>query len=154
MPTPEPMIHVRIGSCFEDIELVDLVAVAALTHLGFEEEVADKVCLAIREAVANAVQHGNRLQPDKMVHVVLAIGEEHLDIEIKDEGGGFDPGNLPDPLAAENLLKPTGRGIFLMRRLVDAVDFEFVDNGATVVRLRKRVPPPPEPSDSESEVDL
>ena len=154
MPKPEPMIHVRIGSRFEDIELVDLVAAATLTHLGFEEEVADKVCLAIREAVANAVQHGNRLQPDKMAQVVLVIGEEHLDIEIKDEGGGFDPENVPDPLAAENLLKPTGRGIFLMRRLVDAVDFEFDDNGATVVTLRKRIPQPPEPSNSESEVDL
>ena len=154
MPTAKPMIHVRIGSYFEDIELVDLVAAAALTHLGFEEEVADKVCLAIREAVANAIQHGNGLQPDKMAQVVLAIGEEHLDIEIKDEGGGFDPQNVPDPLAAENLLKPTGRGIFLMRRLVDAVDFEFDANGATVVRLRKRIPPAPEPPDSESEVDI
>ncbi|MGB5881340.1 MAG: ATP-binding protein, partial [Thermoanaerobaculia bacterium] len=154
-PTPEPMIHVRIGSRFEDIELVDLVAAAALTHLGFEEEVADRVCLAIREAVANAVQHGNRLEPDKTAQVVLVIGEEHLDIEIKDEGGGFDPESVPDPLAAENLLKPTGRGIFLMQRLVDAVDFEFDDTGATVVRLRKRIPPPPKPPpDRESEVDL
>jgi serine/threonine-protein kinase RsbW len=154
MPTPEPRIHVRIGSHFEDIELVDLVAAAALTHLGFEEEAADKVCLAIREALANAIQHGNRLEPHRIAQVALAIGEEHLDIEIKDEGGGFDPENVPDPLAAENLLKPTGRGIFLMRRLVDAVDFEFDDNGATVVRLRKRIPQPPEPSDRESEVDI
>ena len=148
------MIHVRIGSRFEDIELVDLVAAATLTHLGFEEEVADKVCLAIREAVANAIQHGNQLEPQRIAQVALAIGEEYLDIVIKDEGGGFDPENVPDPLAAENLLKPTGRGIFLMRRLVDAVDFEFDDNGATVVRLRKRIPQPPERPNSESEVDL
>ena len=151
MKTPEPTIHVRIGSCFEDLELVDLVAAAALTHLGFEEEVADKVCLAVREAVANAVQHGNGLEPEKIAQVVLTIGEEDLEIEIKDEGGGFDPESVPDPLAAENLLKPSGRGIFLMRRLVDAVDFAFDDSGATVVRLRKRIPPPPEPSNSESE---
>ena len=151
MKTPEPMIHVRIGSRFEDIELVDLVAAAALTHLGFEEEVADRVCLALREAVANAVQHGNGLEAEKIAQVVLTIGEEDLEIEIKDQGGGFDPESVPDPLAAENLLKPSGRGIFLMRRLVDAVDFGFDDSGATVVRLRKRIPPPPEPSNSESE---
>ncbi|TNF72632.1 MAG: ATP-binding protein [Acidobacteria bacterium] len=154
MTTPEPTIHVRIGSRFEDIELVDLVAAAALTHLGFEEEVADKVCLAIREAVANAVQHGNRLEPDKITQVVLAIGKEDLEIEIKDEGGGFDPESVPNPLAAENLLKPTGRGIFLMRRFVDAIDFEFDDSGATVVKLRKRIPEPPKPSNSESEVEI
>jgi serine/threonine-protein kinase RsbW len=154
MPKPEPTIHVRIGSCFEDIELVDLVAAATLTHLGFEEEVADKVCLAVREAVANAVQHGNRLEPDKIAQVVLAIGEQDLEIEIKDEGGGFDPEGVPDPLAAENLLKPTGRGIFLMRRLVDAVDFRFDANGATVVTMRKRIPEPPDPPISESEVEI
>lgn len=151
MTIPEPMIHVRIGSRFEDLELVDLVAAAALTHLGFEEEIADKVCLALREALANAVQHGNGLEPEKIAQVVLTIGEEDLEIEVKDEGGGFDPESVPDPLAAENLLKPSGRGIFLMRRLVDAVEFEFDDSGATIVTLRKRIPPSPERSNSESE---
>lgn len=151
MTAPEPTIHVRIGSRFEDIELVDLVAGAALAHLGFEQEVAEKVCLAVREAVANAVKHGNGLQPDKTAHVIMAIGEEYLEIEVKDEGGGFDPETVPDPLAAENLLKPTGRGIFLMRKLVDAVDFHFNDNGATTVKMRKRIPQRSKPQNRKDE---
>ncbi len=152
MPDLDPSIHVRICSRYEEIELVDAVAAAVLEHLKFDEDTADNVRLAIREAVANGVQHGNKLQAEKPVDVHIKIDGGDFVIQVEDEGAGFKPEEVPDPLAPERLLKPSGRGIFLMRRLVDSVDFAFRDSGATQVTMRKRIPPPTErPASSEEE---
>ncbi|MDX1502143.1 MAG: ATP-binding protein, partial [Thermoanaerobaculia bacterium] len=95
--------------------------------------------LALREAVANGVLHGNRLTPEKRVRVELAVTGGEAVFEVRDQGDGFDPSAVPDPRAPENLLKTNGRGIFLMRRMVDHVAFEFNGTGTRVI-LRKRVP--------------
>ena len=84
----------------------------------------ESIGLAVREAVANAIVHGNHYEPEKTVRVSVALYENRdLFIVVKDSGSGFDPRRLPDPVAAENLLAKHGRGIFLMKQLMDEVDF-------------------------------
>jgi serine/threonine-protein kinase RsbW len=87
--------------------------------------------IAVTEAVNNAIKHGNSNDKAKNVHLSLALDESMIKFIIKDEGIGFDYGNLPDPTSPENLEKPGGRGIFLMKHLSDEV--EFKDRGREVV---------------------
>lgn len=103
--------------------------------LGFPEPVLRlNVYLTLNEALANAVRHGNREDPEKHVHVEAELTSDRVTIWVTDEGPGFDPGTLPDPTAVENLLKTSGRGIFLMRCYMDEV--EYLDGGRTL-RLQK-----------------
>ena len=97
----------------------------------------ETIGLAVREAIANAMVHGNRCDPHKEVRISVAV-DEHCDllVSVKDSGSGFDPDGLPNPIAPENLLAQHGRGIFIMRQLMDEVDFKF-DQG-TEVRMRLR----------------
>jgi len=129
-----------VASQFENIALVQLVLDDVLTRSGVDEENRHWVGVAIREAVANAIKHGNQQDPEKKVGVELALAQSEVLITVRDQGDGFDPSLLADPLAPENLLKPTGRGVFYMRRLMDAV--EFRPGGDTIgmeVILRKRL---------------
>jgi serine/threonine-protein kinase RsbW len=87
------------------------------------------------------MKHGNRGDENKRVTVTFDLRPGRLDIEVQDEGAGFDPAAVPDPVAEENLLKPFGRGIFFMRQFMDDVAYSFPPSGGTVVRMTKRVPP-------------
>jgi serine/threonine-protein kinase RsbW len=89
--------------------------------------------------VANAIKHGNHLDPGKKVEIDLRVEGEDLIISVLDEGNGFDPGRVADPLQPENLLKPDGRGIFYMGKFMDGVEYRFRDGGGTEVTLRKRI---------------
>jgi serine/threonine-protein kinase RsbW len=109
---------------------------AALGHTAHWRDAGD-IGLVIGEALANAIIHGNRCDPEKTVHVVVAVNEHgDLLVSVKDLGSGFDPGRLPDPTAPENLLAPNARGMFLIRQLMDEIDFKF-DHG-TELRMRRR----------------
>jgi serine/threonine-protein kinase RsbW len=132
-------VDISIGSRFDNIDLVDDVAEAVLRRAGLDDDGVERLGLAIREAVANGVQHGNKGQPEKRVSISFVFNTEELSIRIQDEGDGFDLGGLPDPLAPENLFKPRGRGILLMRSFMDEVDFEFSGTKGTVVRMFKRL---------------
>jgi serine/threonine-protein kinase RsbW len=96
--------------------------------------------VAVRESVVNAIKHGNKQDESKRVHVQFTLRERALEVEVKDQGPGFDPGGVGDPLAPENLLKAYGRGIFFMRQFMDEVTHAFPPKGGTVVRMLKRVP--------------
>jgi serine/threonine-protein kinase RsbW len=107
----------------------------ALEELRQELEIRDDVffnmMVAITEAVNNAAIHGNNADATKSVHIEFAARNPYiLHVRIRDEGTGFDPDSLPDPTAPENLEKPTGRGVFLMRQLADEIHFE--DDGRCV----------------------
>ncbi|HEV3455962.1 MAG TPA: ATP-binding protein [Thermoanaerobaculia bacterium] len=139
--------HLAIGSRFENIELVQLVLKDSLDQLGLDDDNRHWIDVAVREAVANAIKHGNLQDPAKQVHVDLTLegGEGHEDwlvIRVQDEGRGFDPSELEDPLAPENLLKPNGRGIFYMKSFMDDIQYRARPGGGTVVTLRKRLNPP------------
>jgi serine/threonine-protein kinase RsbW len=134
--------QLSIGSRFENIELVQVVLKDALENLGMGEDARQWVDVAVREAVANAIKHGNEMDPSKEVQVDLSVDHDEVVIEVLDEGAGFDPSQLGDPRAPENLLKPNGRGIFYMRNFMDSIDYGPGPAGGTKVTLRKRLPGP------------
>jgi serine/threonine-protein kinase RsbW len=134
--------HLAIGSRFQNIELVQLVLKDSLDQLGLDDDNRHWIEVAVREAVANAIKHGNLEDPAKQVHVDLTLeGNEGdlLVIRVQDEGKGFDPADLEDPRAPENLLKPNGRGIFYMKSFMDDIQYGLRPGGGTVVTLRKRL---------------
>jgi serine/threonine-protein kinase RsbW len=139
MPAETLPFHLTIGSRFENIELVQAVLSDALSAYDMDEESRHWVDLAVREAVANAIKHGNRLAPDKRVEIDLELSGRELVVRVRDQGEGFDPGSLIDPLAPENRLRPNGRGIFYMQKFMDEIDYDFQPGRGTEVTLRKRL---------------
>lgn len=132
-------VLLSIGSEFENIELIQAVLDESLQRLDFDEDSRYWIGIAVREAVANAIKHGNRQDPQKQVEVELFVEGGQLVIRVRDQGEGFDPGRVANPLDPENLLKPDGRGIFYMNRFMDAIEYDFGPEGGTVVTLRKRL---------------
>jgi|SRR5690606_30292137 serine/threonine-protein kinase RsbW len=115
----------------ENIALAEKLIDQACTDLDVHESRYGNILVALTEAVNNAIHHGNRLDPTKSVHLGYRKRDDGmLEFLVQDEGPGFDYANLPDPTDPENLEKPHGRGVFLMRALADEV--EFSDNGSTV----------------------
>ena len=124
------------------IEAVDQAAAAVsefMNRLGIAEDVAFGIDMAVREAVTNAVVHGNKLDDAKVVEVELRNTPESFEISVHDQGSGFNPNNVPDPTKDENILKPSGRGIFFMRNFMDEVDWSADPKGGTSVRMIKRL---------------
>lgn len=116
-----------------------MVLEEALTRLDLEGKVSYEVGMAVREAVANAIEHGNRSELAKKVHVEVDLQPGELVVRVSDEGEGFDLERISDPLAPTNLLKPSGRGLLFMREFMDEIDYTFHMNGGTEVTLRKQV---------------
>jgi serine/threonine-protein kinase RsbW len=138
----ENRFHLSIGSRFENIELVQVVLKNALVRLGVDEDKRHWIDIAVREAVANAIKHGNAQNPEKKVQVDLAVEGEDLVIRVQDEGAGFDPNRVHDPLAPEYILRPNGRGILFMKKFMDDIHYGSAPGGGTLVTLRKRLPGP------------
>ena len=136
----ESRVRIIIGSRFEHIDLVQTVFDDALVRLGLDEDSRHWVGIAIREAVANAIKHGNQQDPDMEVGVELAVAPDQAVIRVHDQGEGFDLEEVGDPLAPENLLKPNGRGIFYMRSFMDEIHYDRHPDGGTLVTLRKKLP--------------
>jgi serine/threonine-protein kinase RsbW len=117
-------------------------AAAAVTNFvqscGVGEESAFGVEMAVREAITNAIVHGNREDEAKAVEVTFNCLEHALEIEVRDQGKGFDPSNVPDPTDPANILKTSGRGIFLMRSFMDEVQWLMRPEGGTTVRMVKK----------------
>ncbi len=131
-------IRLSIGSRYENIELVQAVLDETLAPLPIDSDTGYWMGIALREALTNAIKHGNGLDPEKKVDVCLRVDKNGIDITVEDQGGGFDPGAVADPLAPDNLLKTEGRGIFYMRRFMDKIDYDFGAKGGTKVRLHKK----------------
>ena len=124
------------------IEAVDEAAVAIagiLNRSGVPEEIVFAVDMAIREAVTNAVLHGNKQDQAKVVRVTARNSADRLEISVDDEGAGFNPADVPDPTAAENILKSSGRGIFFMSNFMDDVEWLIRPEGGTTVRMTKKL---------------
>jgi serine/threonine-protein kinase RsbW len=109
-----------------------------IRNCGLSEELSFGIEMALREAVTNAMVHGNQEDEAKSVEVIFNCHDNELEIEVRDQGEGFDPANVPDPTNAENLLKTSGRGIFLMRTFMDEVEWLNRPEGGTAVRMLKR----------------
>ena len=109
-----------------------------VTRSGVTEDAAFGIDMAVREAVTNAVVHGNGQDEDKIVGIILRSSPEAVEISVHDQGPGFNPNEVPDPTAEENILKTSGRGIFFMRSFMDEVDWLLRPEGGTTVRMLKR----------------
>jgi serine/threonine-protein kinase RsbW len=136
-----------------EIKLVDLVHTAAekMADLaGFDPDEALNVGLAVREAVINAIVHGNGQDPDLTVDVNLTAGSDGLTVTVRDQGPGFDPDSAPDPTDDPNLLRTSGRGLLLMRAFVDGVTFRQRPVRGMEITLTKKSIPDAELDDASS----
>ena len=123
------------------IDTVEAAAAAVAEFVGragVGEESAFGIDMAVREAVTNAVLHGNREDKKKTVELTLKSLPDAVEISVHDQGSGFNPKEVPDPTKEENILKTSGRGIFFMRSFMDEVDWLIRPEGGTTVRMRKQ----------------
>ena len=134
-------VSYTMDSTLETVNNAEALAVRIATEAGFDESDVMQISLAVREAAINAVMHGNGHDPTKKVTFGFEKTTDGLSISVRDEGAGLDPASVPDPLAPENLMKASGRGIFLIRTMMDEVQFRSLDPG-TEIKLIKRVPGP------------
>jgi len=126
-------------STLESVNRAEEMVGQLAAQAGFDEDVRDGISMAVREAMINAVLHGNAYDSAKRVNLSLEQNGRELIITIGDEGKGLEPEEVPDPLAPENLMKQSGRGIFLIRAFMDEVRFRNLEPG-TEVTLIKRIP--------------
>ena len=108
-----------LDSTLESVDMAEMLAVGVASEAGFSEDDRNAIGMAVRECMVNAVVHGNQYSARKKVLLSIATTAERFTVKIADEGAGFDLNSLPDPLAEENLLKQSGRGIFLISAVMD-----------------------------------
>ncbi len=123
-------IRIQIPSIMENIRIVESFIDNTKDVYDINDDIYGNIMISVTEAVNNAIKHGNKENPLKKVSLILAFRENAVSFTIEDEGEGFNFTNIPDPIAPENIDKPGGRGIFLMRHLADEVHFNA--NGRTV----------------------
>jgi serine/threonine-protein kinase RsbW len=140
-------VRLDFRSEFDMLDFVQVVSDHVARMAGLDEDGIHWVGVAVRESVINAIKHGNGNDADKRVHVEFTPLEDAvppaLAIRVRDEGTGFDPSTLPDPLAPENVLKASGRGIFLIRSFMDEMKVQRAPEGGMEVVMVKRAQPTP-----------
>src|ERR671912_3023788 len=140
-------VRLDFHSAFDMVDFVQVVSDHVCRMSGLDEDALHWVGVAVRESVINAIKHGNANDERKRVHVdftPLDGGSPGIAIRVRDEGPGFDPATLPDCLAPENLLKSSGRGIFLIRSFMDEMVLQRAPQGGMEVVMVKRVSRTPE----------
>ncbi|HEV3469920.1 MAG TPA: ATP-binding protein [Pyrinomonadaceae bacterium] len=134
----EETVELKLPSRLASIDEAAAGVTDAARRLGFPDDALYGVELAVREAVTNAVLHGNRRDESVPVEVGVADAGSEMVVTVRDRGEGFDPGSVADPTSEENLLKSSGRGILFMRTFMDDVRWERHPAGGTVVRMTKK----------------
>ena len=138
MAMTEQKVSYTLDSSLETIDKAEEKATRIATELGFGDEEVMQISMSVREAAVNAVLHGNAYSPDKKVTLSFERTGSDFIITIRDQGKGMDLSRIPNPLAPENLLKTSGRGIFLMRSFMDVVEIRPTETG-TELKLIKHV---------------
>ena len=131
------VVETVLDSGLESADEAENLALEAARQLGFSEEDLHKIGMAVREAVVNAVVHGNRYNARKKVRLQIAGDEDRLTVMVSDEGQGFELEALPDPVAASNILQQSGRGIYLIRAFMDEFEVRRLAPAGTEVKLVK-----------------
>jgi serine/threonine-protein kinase RsbW len=143
MSNEPQVVRLEFTSAFEMVDSVQVVCDHLARSIGLDDDAMHWVGVAVRESVINAIHHGNRDDPAKRVTVEFAAFRDHagqaLQIRVMDQGEGFDPAQLADPLAPENVLKSSGRGIFLIRNFMDDVRMARAPQGGMEICMIKRV---------------
>ena len=130
------LAHYRmvIPSDYESVQRAESFLLNAIAEHDYSEVASFAVRLAVEEAIVNAIKHGNRLDPRKTVAIDMDVDASRVEIIVTDQGPGFDVASVPDPTAQENLEKPSGRGIMLMRFFMDEIRFNARGNQVTMVK--------------------
>lgn len=137
--TAQSRVSYTLDSTLESVNKAEEMADQVASQAGFDEDTRGGITMSVREAMINAVMHGNGYSSEKRVNLTFEQTGKELVVTIADEGKGLDPEELPDPLAPENLMKQSGRGIFLIRAFMDEVRFRKLEPG-TEITLIKRIP--------------
>ncbi|HAH38770.1 MAG TPA: ATP-binding protein [Algoriphagus sp.] len=124
-------IKISIPSLIENIKIIESFIDNAREKFEINDDIYGNIMISVTECISNAIIHGNQSNKNKLVHLELKAEEDQLQFIIEDEGEGFDLEQLPDPTSPENIAKPGGRGIFLIRHLTDEVKFE--ENGKKTI---------------------
>ncbi len=138
-PADAGPVRMSLSSRFENIEMAQHLCGKLLEGREVSEETKHWILMALREALANAIKHGNEQDLAKRVHVEMRVDQNTLEVRIRDEGNGFDPERVSDPLAPENRLKTSGRGIFYMKTFMDDVRFGRHEGGGMEIVLTKHL---------------
>ena len=128
------VITLSLPSSMRHVYLLDVVVTEILKETDFTEDIQEQINLAVIEAGTNAIKHGNKENPIKRATINFTLAEDKLEIVIEDEGEGFTRKEVADPLDPENLLKSSGRGLFLMEACMDSVTYE---NNGTIIKMVK-----------------
>jgi serine/threonine-protein kinase RsbW len=143
MPLDGHLIRLEVPSSFDVLDLVQLLSDRLSVLAGLDEDAIHWVSVAVRESVINAIKHGNREDRSKHVTVEFRLTPapkpDEFVVQVLDEGEGFDPGAVANPLDPENVLKSSGRGIFFMRSFMDDVSIARRPEGGMVVRMSKKL---------------
>ena len=135
-------VSFTLDSNLESVNKIEETAEQYAEKAGFDEDESAHIAMAAREAGVNAVMHGNGYDPEKRVSVSFETTTESLTIRVADQGPGLDPDTIPDPLAPENILRGSGRGIFLIRAFMDEVHFRQTHPGTELTLIKHRTPAP------------
>jgi serine/threonine-protein kinase RsbW len=126
-----------LDSTLDSVDVAEEAVLKEAQELGFDEDDLHKIGMSVRECMVNAVVHGNRYNARKKVHVMIQRTSDRLAIVIQDEGEGFDMAELPDPLANENLLRHSGRGLLLIQAFMDEFQIRPREPKGTEVKMVK-----------------
>ena len=133
-------LEVVLDTQVESVNLAEEMCLRVAESAGFDEEMCYRIGMSVREGVINAFHYGNQEKPEKKIHLAVDITPEKLVIHVMDEGKGFKLSDVPDPLAEENILSTSGRGIFLMRAFMDEFDVVPGTTGGAEIVMAKRLP--------------
>jgi len=139
MSSIESTVEVRIRSSLDYTDLVENITNNLTFLAGCDSDPAYFIEMAVREIVINAIRHGNQYDLDKQVRISFRFDADKFEVQIQDEGKGFDFEHLPDPCDPSNLLKSSGRGIFLVRSFMDDFSLTYVPNQGTLVKFVKKL---------------
>lgn len=140
-------VEVALESDLKNVEVAEEICRRMASTAGFDESDQHRIEMAVHESMINAIWHGNKNDASKTVWLRFQIYPDRLEIRIRDQGNGFDASRVPNPLADENLLKVSGRGIFLIRTFMDEFRTTYIAGTGTEVTLVKRLTPNNQPKE-------
>jgi len=126
----------QINSDTRNLHKVERLSAQVARYATLNESQRDDLAIVTTELVNNAIHHGNKNNPEKKVSILFLVNSKRIEIRIKDEGSGFNPTQLKDPLAPENLMSESGRGIFLIKYLMDSINFNFSKDGTETIVIK------------------
>jgi serine/threonine-protein kinase RsbW len=140
MPSEPQRIEVVLETLLDSVLLAEGICMRVACSAGFDMDDSEKICMAVREAVINAFRYGNQEQREKKIRLIVEVQDDRLVVHVLDQGSGFDLESVADPLAEENLLKTSGRGILLMKTFMDEFEVRRSSSGGAWLRMTKMLP--------------